>query len=44
MEPHNGGLVPPLGPHHVGPAVLHPAPAAPTRRAAPVAHGVCKSC
>jgi hypothetical protein len=30
MEPHNGGLVPALGPHHVRPAVLQPAPAAPT--------------
>ena len=22
VEPHNGGQVPPLGPHHIGPAVL----------------------
>lgn len=24
VEPHNGGLVPPLGPHHIGPSVLSP--------------------
>ena len=29
MEPHNGGLVPPFGPHHVRPAVLHTAPPSP---------------
>lgn len=29
MEPHNGGLVPPLGPHHVRPPVLHTPPTSP---------------